>query len=1168
MRAATRILAPAALAALLLGCPPQAPPPGGGTEPPVTPGGIPLALQGPAPAGPGQQGQPGPQQPAVAPPSQQGQGSPARSFLFPKVAPPAGPVAAPAEAPLSLTATDGTGLRLVRFEAKGVLEEPLAFTELHLAFENPSDRQMEGHFRIALPQNASISRFAMRLGDRWQEGEVLERQRARQVYEDFLHRKQDPALLEQSGGNEFSARVFPIPPRGVKELIVSYSQELPRAIDPYRIPLLGLPEVAKLDIRVLRSKDQPGGAAASSLGGATVLHETVEVNRSNWKPDRDFELPQAGVEGRLGLRHDDLVVARVTPVMGSQPDELQDLFVLFDTSASRALGFGRQVEQLGALVQGLAAGAGPQTPLAVACFDQEVMPIYDGPAGGFGAAELSRIRERDPLGASNLAGALGWLKGQLQQGRRFRRVLLVTDGVATAGETEGDRLRQAVLDLRQAEVERLDVLAVGGIRDDAVLQRLATAGLARDGKLLRAEDGLQEIGRRLSQQTRSGVKVAVEGAAWVWPSQLDGLQAGDEVLIYAEVPAQTPFALELGGVAMQADRRVLAQVERPLLERAWIKARMDRIEHQRDTLAAGDEDLRAALKKQVLDLSLKYRVLSPYTALLVLETEWDYQRYGIDRNSLADILTVGSSGVELLQRSAVVAAQDALDQVRRQPRPMTKGGPRRAAREGEREGRTSGQPGAAAASGTATLEDASAAARQVDEGEAEGEGKGEEEKPAEALKAEAAGSDGARFGLVGRGMGMGGGGAAAPRGLANLARGAAAPMAEDDKEEQAPEAAAPPPSAEPAPSMPSPAPVAATERLAEATGDLAGGGRPSAAIRRRRVPASPRPAPPAPRRDEGPKDEGVAPYTGAFKEVMDALGRKDKAGAQLRALTWVRESPGDVMALVALGEASEAQGDLARAARAYGSLIDLFPARADLRRFAGQRLERLALPAATELAVDTFRKAVEQRPDHPASHRLLGFALLRLGRAREAFDALAAGAGRSYPGGRFAGAERILREDLGLAAAAWRKAQPEQSELIAAKLSAAGGKEEAEPSLRFVLNWETDANDVDFHIHDGRGNHAYYGDPRLRSGGELYADVTTGYGPECFTIRGDRKQRAYPYRLQAHYYSRGPMGYGMGKLEIVEHDGKGGLRFEERPFVVMQDRAFVDLGTVKGPLGS
>ena len=111
------------------------------------------------------------------------------------------------------------------------------------------------------------------------------------------------------------------------------------------------------------------------------------------------------------------------------------------------------------------------------------------------------------------------------------------------------------------------------------------------------------------------------------------------------------------------------------------------------------------------------------------------------------------------------------------------------------------------------------------------------------------------------------------------------------------------------------------------------------------------------------------------------------------------------------------------------------------------------------------------------------------------------------------------------------------------------------------MSWETDANDVDFHIYDDRGDHAFYGHPALASGGALYADVTTGYGPECFTIPGGKKD--VTYTLQASYYSRGPMGYGMGKVEIIDHDGKGGLTFDERPFVTMVDQSYVDLGTLK-----
>jgi tetratricopeptide (TPR) repeat protein len=268
-----------------------------------------------------------------------------------------------------------------------------------------------------------------------------------------------------------------------------------------------------------------------------------------------------------------------------------------------------------------------------------------------------------------------------------------------------------------------------------------------------------------------------------------------------------------------------------------------------------------------------------------------------------------------------------------------------------------------------------------------------------------------------------------------------------------------------------------------------------------------------------------------------------------------------VLALLALGEAWEAAGEKAAAARAYGSLIDLFPSRVDLRRLAGERLERLG-KAGLDLAIDTYRKAVLDRPDHPSGHRLLAWALLRTGQPEAAFEALEEGLGQHLPSGRFAGVDRVLREDLGLIAAAWLRAEPARREEVLDRLQTLGARIETEPSLRFVLSWETDANDVDLHIYDRKEGHAYYSHPALPSGGELYADVTTGYGPECFAVLRPADKDAAPYRLRVHYYSRGPMGYGMGLVQVVRHDGKGGLQVEPRPFVVMVDQAMVDVGSV------
>ena len=55
--------------------------------------------------------------------------------------------AAASDAPVSLTASDGTGLKLVKLQARAVVMDPLAFTELTLSFENPLDRVIEGQFK-------------------------------------------------------------------------------------------------------------------------------------------------------------------------------------------------------------------------------------------------------------------------------------------------------------------------------------------------------------------------------------------------------------------------------------------------------------------------------------------------------------------------------------------------------------------------------------------------------------------------------------------------------------------------------------------------------------------------------------------------------------------------------------------------------------------------------------------------------------------------------------------------------------------------------------------------------------------------------------------------------------------------------------------------------------
>jgi tetratricopeptide (TPR) repeat protein len=989
--------------------------------------------------------------------------------------------------PISLTASDGAGLELVSLSADAAVDDPLAFTELHLTFRNPENRVREGRFRITLPPGATVSRFAMRIGDRWQEGEVVEQQAARVAYEDFLHHKQDPALLEAEAGNEFSARIFPIPASATKEIVISYAQELTRADEPYRLPLRGLPRLGTLAIRAVSGKD------------------ASRFERRDFTPDRDFELAHRAAGGRLGLRDDNLVVARVVPLAESTAREGIDVLqILVDTSASRALGLRDEAAAVERLLGELRKNGDPA--VTVAAFDQDVVPMFAGRASTGVGVVGKRIVARGALGASDLERALRSLEANDKA--HHSRVLLVTDGVATAGETAADKLRARVAALGHTGVERLDVMAVGGIRDDVLLSRLVTGGLAHDGVVLDAEEAAPVLVRRLTQATRSGITIAVDGAGWVWPNVVNGVQPGDEVLVYADLPPEVPFRLKVAGAPVVLTG-ALGPTARPLLERAWVRARIARILEQRDAVASQDRDLAAALRKQAIDLSIQNRVLCPFTSLLVLETEQDYARFGIEWRALADILTVGPGGVTLLHRTEIAAPAQR---------------PQWSAAEDDK---------ALPAEARARAKDEVAEERQ---GSAPGKAEAKAKRSATSLR----GSDGALDDLI--------------DGVAD--RSSAVPAAAE---------------------LATPLPAAAVPSSGAFAGLASGGGASADAPRGRAAAPMPMRAARAAGVMAAGREMAVSeaapsetpPVTGPFKEILDLIHANHAHEALARAFAWRDRDPGDVLALVALGECYQALGDAADAARAYGSIIDLFPGRADMRRFAGERLERvaggahpLALARPLALAIDSYRKAVEQRPDHPAGHHLLGFALLKAGHPREGFEAIAVGAAQKYPEGRFRGVDRILSEDLGLAAAAWTHAEPARAAEIGDRLARAGGTPETGPSVRFILNWETDANDVDFHIHDAQGGHAFYSAPHLPSGGDLYADVTTGYGPECFTIRGPASGRAAPYHLQAHYYSRGPMGYGMGKLQIIDHDGHGNLRFDERPFVIMQDGAFVDLGRI------
>ena len=102
----------------------------------------------------------------------------------------------------------------------------VAKTSIDQVFINNHHRDIEGVFIFPIPEKAAISEFAMYVGNQRIEGEILDREQARKIYQDIVRRMKDPALLEYMGRNMFRARIYPIPARGEKRIQLSYTEIL------------------------------------------------------------------------------------------------------------------------------------------------------------------------------------------------------------------------------------------------------------------------------------------------------------------------------------------------------------------------------------------------------------------------------------------------------------------------------------------------------------------------------------------------------------------------------------------------------------------------------------------------------------------------------------------------------------------------------------------------------------------------------------------------------------------------------------------------------------------------------------------------------------------------------------------------------------------------------
>jgi predicted Zn-dependent protease len=542
----------------------------------------------------------------------------------------------------SLIARDPEGqevrLKMRRCHIDVYVEDGFARTTIEQTYFNESQDRLEGTFRLPLPPDASLSRLAMYVDGKLMEGGMAERDYARSVYERIVWEKRDPALLEWVDGSTFKMRVFPLEPRQEKRLLLGYTQRLGALYGEHSIRFPaghGLEQVGHWSLR-LRLR---GGAGIAWRCESHPLKERkdgddllLEASAKDARPDRDVVLRWQAPGGQAEearfagaeLEGKKYLMLRYRPHLeGAAAAPRRDWVVLVETSADRDPLLARtQVELVRALLH--AAGSDDTFRIVTASTRTRQLsakPITNEP----GAVDeaLAELEKAHLVGALDLGKALADVK-PLLEGVKAPWLLHMGSGIAAMGE---NRTKELLAHFPNGA--RYVGVGVGRRWDRSFMR----AAAERTGGYFSQVNPDEPVAWRgldllMTLNTPRLLDVSVtdrDGKERFLPFAALLCQ-GEELAAVARVEGDFPKAVRvrgrLEGKEFVRDLEVKdVRGKAGYLPRSWAKLEIDRL------LA---EDARKH-RPAIVELSKAMYVMSPFTSLLVLESDDQYKQFKVDR---------------------------------------------------------------------------------------------------------------------------------------------------------------------------------------------------------------------------------------------------------------------------------------------------------------------------------------------------------------------------------------------------------------------------------------------------------------------------------------------------------------------------------------------------------
>ncbi|HYT87729.1 MAG TPA: VIT domain-containing protein, partial [Gemmataceae bacterium] len=466
-------------------------------------------------------------------------------------------------------------LAMLNHQVSITIEDQVAVTKVEQTFRNHTDRQLEATYIFPVPKGASVRKFAMWVDGKEVPGELVEAQKAKQIYTSIVQRTLDPGLLEYMGNNLLKLSVFPVPPRGDQKITLSYTSVatsengLVEYVYPLKTDGKATQTLEKFAIHVdLKSQHSLTNIYSPShpitMARPSDRQAKISFEKDTALLDRDFVLyytaggkdvgvtalthrPISGSDG-----HFMLLISPRAELSKSQQVPRDMIFVL-DTSGSMR---GKRMTQARNALKYCLNNLGENDRFTLMNFATTVNQYTDKllPAN---KDELEKARKwvdgLEATGGTAIDDALKTaLSMRSNDSTRTFNVVFFTDGQPTIGETNIDKIQKNVAAKNTANT-RIFTFGVGDDVNASFLDQLAEQSRALSTYVRENEDievKVSSLYGKISNPVLTGLKLTVGEnikISEVYPPQLSDLFHGTQLVVLGRYTGKGHAAIKLTG---------------------------------------------------------------------------------------------------------------------------------------------------------------------------------------------------------------------------------------------------------------------------------------------------------------------------------------------------------------------------------------------------------------------------------------------------------------------------------------------------------------------------------------------------------------------------------------------------------------------------------------------